>query len=116
MTACDQADNLFRAGAESGWAFAGVENPQAPGGARADVNQAAAVTERVGDAVNQLCNLRNIRRDGVSNLLIFIVNDRQHLFGGEGVNVGAVRVAPFSQQFAQVDIHRKPHHSQWRAV
>jgi 2-polyprenyl-6-methoxyphenol hydroxylase-like FAD-dependent oxidoreductase len=42
----------------------------------------------------------------VGHLLVFLVNHRQHLFGGEGVNVGAIGVAALGQQFAQVDTHR----------
>ena len=39
-------------------------------------------------------------------LLVFPVYHRQHLEGGEGVNVGAVGVTSLGQQFAQVDTHR----------
>ena len=106
MAARDNAHHLLRAGAEGRRTLAGIKDPQTPGSARANVNQSTTRLQRRRDLIHHLGNLRQIGGDGVSHLLVFLVNHRQHLFGGEDINVGAIGVATLGQQFAQVDTHR----------
>ena len=41
----------------------------------------------------------------MGHLLVFLVNNRQHLDGGQGVYIGAIGIAALGQQRAQVDTH-----------
>ena len=107
MAASDDPYYLLRARAERRRAFAGIEDPEAAGGAGANVDQAPAVLDGGSDFIHHLGNLRQIGGDRLGYQLVLLVDNRQHVDGGQGVYIGAIGIAALGQQCAQVDTHHK---------
>src|SRR6266853_7021078 len=77
---------------EGGRTFGGVERGQAPAGAGAYVNQPSAASNRAGNGVNRMRDLRQRTLHGSSHFLIFLVDDVGNLQGGERVQPGGGEV------------------------
>src|SRR5579871_1356344 len=79
--------NQFRADAESGRNFGGVERAQAATGSCAYVDQATAAAERLGNELNGACDLGQLLFNGFRYALVFAVNGVSDLEGTHGVEV-----------------------------
>src|SRR5882724_7265979 len=88
-------------GIKGGRAFGGVEGGQASAGAGAYVNQTSAASNRVGNGVNRIRDLRQCTLHGGGHLLIFLVDDVGNLQGGKRVQPGGGKVLLLSSESAE---------------
>src|SRR6267142_2616219 len=93
--------NVFRTGIECGWALGGVEGGKASAGARAYVDQAAALAESLGDHVDGLGDMGQCLFHSAGDPFVLSINDACNFEGGEGVECGAVL-------FHCLFLHRSP--------
>src|SRR5712672_1340998 len=86
---------------EGGGTFGGVERGQAPAGAGAYVNQPSAASNRVGNGIDRLRDLRQcmLYRDG--HFLVFLVDDAGNLKRGQRVQPGGGEVLLLSSEITE---------------
>ena len=74
--------------------FGGVQNAQPAAGPGPDIEQPPAGAQPLHDPIHGFGNLRNLGRHRAGHLLIFLIDDGEHLAGWQGVNVvgGGIRL------------------------
>jgi hypothetical protein len=95
VPAGDDADHLRGIGAEGGRALAGVEDPEPPRGAGADVEQPVAVAQRVLDERDRLRDRRALRRHRIGDRPVFGADEVDDLVRRREVDVDGPGVATF---------------------
>ncbi len=84
VTAGDDALDEFVRSVEGGRTFGGVENTEAAGGASAGIEQMAVPDSRESDdGVDGAADVREFTLDGEGNFLIGVVDDAEHVDGGQ---------------------------------
>ena len=82
--------------------FAGVEDAETAAGAGADVEDAATVLYSLGDFVDGLRDVGEDRGDGLSYFCVFVVDEAEHVEGGELVDVLGRGVAGFGEEGCEI--------------
>ena len=101
VAAGDEALDEVGGDGEGGRALAGVEDAEAAAGAGADVEEAAAALEALGDGVDGAGDVGELGADGGGDGGVLVVDEAEHVEGGELVEVFAGGVAGFGEERAE---------------
>src|ERR1700760_3273623 len=101
VAAGDEALHKLRRDGEGWRDLAGVEHAEAAAGAGTDVEEAAVALEPFGNGVDGEGDVGEFRTDGSSDLRVLVVDDAEHVEGGELVEVLAGWVAGFGEEQAE---------------
>ena len=97
----DQPLHQPRIDGKRGRALAGIQNAEPAAGPRAEIEQAAAAPEAVGDRVHRAGNRRQLRPHGCGHPGVLVVDDPQQLGRGELIQSLGCGVASLSGQRAE---------------
>ncbi len=101
VAAGDEALDELGGDGEGGWALAGVEDAEAAAGAGADVEEATAAVEPLGDGVDGAGDVGELGADGGGDGGVLVVDEAEHVEGRELVEVLARGVAGFGEERAE---------------
>ena len=102
VATCDQTLDQGGWNGEGGWALGGIEHAEAAAGTGADVEEAAALGDAIGDGVDGAGDGGQLRLHCRGDRRVLPMDESEHLQGGELIDVGGARVASFGGEGREI--------------